>query len=517
MTEREDRASAPPRVLRALVEELRESDPPSIAWDEMEARLLARIDAAGLAVGAGVDATSASAPSDASDERAEILVPWDDDPLDAEELELEVTGAAAADLAARDGAVRSDRATPHLSPAQIRLAAAPPSSTPRTLDRTPLTRRPRRWALGAAIATMAVAAAWLLAPRSATPVVAEPVDLASVAVEPRLGDAFDLAGLRVGDVVEAAEGPVSFGRAGVLRWTLSAGGRVRVVRGVGHEELRHVIALEAGALDVDVVPLEERRPEDGDVAMGRPGEAAAGFERFVVEVGGARVAVHGTAFRVVRSSRGVVLDVVRGVVAVGPLAGGEGSGQLVQAPARAAFDLEGTAIRALPALAEGGVGRSAPRTAAAPVAREVVIRSSGDERYAGAAEPVDEPPKQVSGRPASVAPAVAANERERAGERAPAEGVDARDEPTWTADRVRSEVTSCIARAGDRAGDGARVTIASSVVIDVDAAGGAQGVRFDPPIRPDLQACGQPVLRARFPAGSGRLRVPLEVRLGPAK
>src|SRR5690606_32270766 len=75
-------------------------------------------------------------------------------------------------------------------------------------------RRPARsWGIAGVV--LAAAAAWLLWPR-VTPVVAEPVDLASVAVEPQLGDAFDLAGLRAGDVVEASEGPVSFGRAGVL-------------------------------------------------------------------------------------------------------------------------------------------------------------------------------------------------------------------------------------------------------------------------------------------------------------
>jgi hypothetical protein len=507
VTEEGDRASGPPsghpppgpRVLRALVEELRASEAPPIAWDEMEASLMAKIDAA-----------ASVAPPAAEDERAEILVPWDDEPESAEEAFASAAPASArprvagsavakntAELTSAVGSFGPEGTAPEGSPGRGASPVARPAAIVSASKRG---RAAQMW--GIAGLAVAAAAAWAVWPRVAPPVIADPVDLASVAVEPRLGDAFDLAGLRAGDVVEASEGPVTFGRAGVLRWTLSAGGRVRVVSGVGHEEPRHVVALESGALDVDVVPLEERRDD----------ELAQTFERFVVEVGGARVAVHGTAFRVVRSSRGVVLDVVRGVVAVGPLAGGEGASQLVEGPARAAFGLDGSAFHPLPALAAGGVGK-APSSAPQ---REVVARNSDDERYAGVVEELGGgPPKAAP----PAAPSVAPRAPEPVSEVTPprSETVDARADQPWTADRVRSEVSACIARNGEKSGDGARVTIASSVVIDVDAAGSTRAVRFDPPIRPDLQACAQPVLRARFPEGTGRLLVPLEVRLGPAK
>lgn len=506
-----DRASAPPRVLRALVEELRASEVPPIAWDDMEARLLAQIEAS----------PRQDSPPLVGDDRAGILIPWDDDPADVDLEDPERSGQRPGRAAVAERVVERPRAAGATGLVAVESEARTPAISGE--DRVPVRRHARRWTFGAAVAAAAVAAAWLFAPQAVTSprVAPEPVDLAAVAVEPRMGDAFDLAGLRAGDVVEASEGPVSFGRSGVLRWTLSAGGRVRVVSGVGREEPRHVIALESGALDVDVVPLDERTPKDGD--------ALQGAERFVVEVGAARVAVHGTAFRVVRSSRGVVLEVVRGVVAVGPVAAGEGSGRLVEAPARVSFALDGSAFHVLPALADGigrsgltrsgtsptavaaGLGKGVARSAAG--AHEVVVRENGDERYAGAVEDLtsgrDEgPANRVTPRP------VAAKDPTDGAPQPPAGGVEARDDAaTWTAERVRREVSACIARAGEASGSDARVTIASSLVVDVDAAGATRAVRFDPPIRPDLQACAQPVLRARFATGTSRLRVPLEVRL----
>lgn len=520
MNDEGDRTSAPPRALRRLVDELKASEPPALDWERMESRLLAQIDASSAA-GAGdrPDAVDTSGvvdllgapprtreravePSPAStSSRAEVLVPWDDEP---DEEPWKAVRRPPAEVA---------------TPSGVDRRRAAPAAT---------SARGGRWVAGLAAVAAVVAAGWAFAPSQ--PVApAVPVDLAAVAREPRLEGALDLASLRGGDVVEASEGPVRFGREGVLAWTLSAGGRLRVVSGIGHEEPRHVVALDAGALDVEVVPVEATSNLD------RAGDPVPA-ERFVVEVGGARVAVHGTAFRVVRSSQGIVVDVSRGVVAVGPREGAPGSGHRLEAPQRAAFGLDGRAYRALP-----------PRAPDSMVRADV---ASTDERYAGASVEMSAPgdvgaaslgPGDVGARgagsadarlaPGEVTPSAAgrplassaaddpdlASSPRGTGAVEPGSSAPAsRDRSATAAASARlvgADVTSCIRRAGAGSSD-ARVTVSSSLVVDVDGSGTARSVRFDPPIRPDLQACAQSVFQRRF-AGAGHLVVPIEVVLEP--
>lgn len=490
-----DPTSAPPRALRLLVDELRAEEPPVLDWDRVESGLLARIEAtssqgpsrsieaSGVDTSGVVDLLDGAPRGDAAvagggAERAEVLVPWDEED-DAGWRSVRRPPSGEASTGAERGGSSLEAA---------RRGGAPPA----------VAGRGRRWAAAVAAIAAAVAAGWALAPSQAV-TVAEPVDLASVAREPRIEGALDLASLRGGDLVEATEGPVRFGRDGILTWTLSAGGRLRVVSGIGHEELRHVVALESGALDVEVVPR--------DHASEAPPSTPA--ERFVVEVGGARVAVHGTAFRVVRSTQGIVVDVSRGVVAVGPRDGAPGSGHRLQAPERAAFGLDGRGYRTLPA-------RSADV-------------ASTDERYAGASvelvgtdrdraespgplgDPLGGDPGAATTEPrpgASVAPAPGASGGGRGAGAPSAPAVSAA-----TPDRIGAEVASCIRRARAASAD-ARVTVSSSLVVDVDATGAPRSVRFDPPIRPDLQACAQTVFGRRF-AGAGHVVVPIEVVLEP--
>ena len=491
MSDDGDPTSAPPRALRLLVDELRAEEPPAVDWDLMESRLLARIEAepsAGVegsrAVGPSAVDTSgvvdllggapghSSASPRSGTERAEVLVPWDDE---------------------EDASWRSVRRPP---------VEAPPTRALRRARDLPLRRG--RWAAAFAAIAVAAAAVWALAPSQALPV-AEPVDLASVAREPRIEGALDLASLRGGDLVEATEGPVRFGRDGVLTWTLSAGGRLRVVSGIGHEEPRHVVALEYGALDVEVVPLEH-------APAGPPSTPA---ERFVVEVGGARVAVHGTAFRVVRSTQGIVVDVSRGVVAVGPREGAPGSGQRLEAPQRAAFGLDGRGYRTLPARS-ADVASTDERYAGASVELVATERDRAESSGAiedgaaalgpGSGEAPDRRPGAGEPGGATAAPSSGAPGGGRGAPSSPAASAA-------TPDRIGAEVASCIRRAGAASSD-ARVTVSSSLVVDVDAGGAPRSVRFDPPIRPDLQACAQSVFGRRF-SGAGHVVVPIEVVLEP--
>lgn len=115
----------------------------------------------------------------------------------------------------------------------------------------------------------------------------------------------DLAALEPGDAVEAGDGSISFARRGDVRFTLAAGSRA-VLEASGPR--RTVVKLERGAIRAEVEP---RDPAEGIV------------EAFVVETGGTRVAVRGTAFSVARFEDRVDVDVEHGTVAVGP-AGREG-------------------------------------------------------------------------------------------------------------------------------------------------------------------------------------------------
>lgn len=556
-----DRTSAPPRALRQLVDELRVEEAPTVDWDRLEAHLETKLDRAAtsepgdgsgvigmLDVGAGdrLDASILEARgAEEDDERvgaAEILVPWDEDPAEDDAwkalrrppaLTSPTSGGASIPhplaphsvvphplVAAGRGAARV--ASPQAGSAP---AGSPPAGSP-PAGRSRGSRTTMVLGLVAAMASAAAGASLAARPAGVDSSAVTPVDLASVAVEPRLEGALDLASLRAGDVVEAVEGPVRFGRDGVLAWTLSAGGRVRVVAGVGRDELRHVLALEAGALDVDVVV------PPGSGAEARSGEPV---ERFVIEVGDARVAVHGTQFRVVRSSQRIVVDVARGVVAVRGRLDAPGSGRRLEAPQRGAFALDGGDYRALPPREQGhdeqvagasfdvDGGLSHPAAGGGTPARDVASRPGGSRgrdamssarRSEASPAPAGAPRDHVDGAPEDVSRGGRSEEQPGADGGAPG-AVD----PTataWSSDRIRAEVVSCIVRSAAASSSEVRVTVSSQLVLDVDANGSARAVRFDPPIRPDLQACAQSVFGARFAPGNHRLVVPVEVVLEPS-
>jgi len=103
---------------------------------------------------------------------------------------------------------------------------------------------------------------------------------------------------------------------GLAEWWLTPGSSAEV------KALRPavVIQLQAGTLYAEVVP-------------------SAAPESFVVEVGGLRVAVHGTAFSVTREGDDAFVSVTEGVVSVGKQ--GQGPTTLLRAPASARFAATG--------------------------------------------------------------------------------------------------------------------------------------------------------------------------------
>ena len=104
----------------------------------------------------------------------------------------------------------------------------------------------------------------------------------------------DGARLVSGDRVVAGEGALLVDHPGRAQWTLESRGNATVEAAGAVIRLR----LTAGAISAKVVRSEQP-------------------ETFVIEVDEARVAVHGTEFRVVRTAEGVDVSVTEGVVAVG--------------------------------------------------------------------------------------------------------------------------------------------------------------------------------------------------------
>ncbi|WP_437567468.1 FecR domain-containing protein [Sorangium sp. So ce542] len=402
-------------------------------------------------------------------------------------------------------------------PAPVRRAAPP--------QRSPLGR-----ALAFAAAAAAIAFAVLAAGRSAPPVVATSTpprarDLADVPRAAGAADDLDFRALRPGDAVETAAHAISFADVGSVRWTLLPNSRA-VVRAVGAAGVGHVIALERGSVRADVVT---RAPEEGLV------------EAFAVEVDGTRVAVHGTLFTVTRLADRVEVDVEHGTVAVGPAAyRGATTAHLLVGPSRGTFSLdggrearllqrpapEGNAAPEGSAAPEDGAHAASPTEPARPpapprptagatagvrspsgaaAARVVVaqVEETAAASAAPAAPAVAEPPSAVAEPPP--APAI---------EPAPAAAAPVADAqampppPALTPASVQSQLSSCFAREAAGGPSLVRKSIASTLRISVRPDGSVAAMRFDPPLRPALQACAQSLYQGRFAGGPMHLAIP---------
>ncbi|WP_437596616.1 FecR domain-containing protein [Sorangium sp. So ce590] len=379
--------------------------------------------------------------------------------------------------------------------------AAPP-------QRSPLGR-----ALAFAAAAAAIAFAVLAAGRSAPPVAATSTpprarDLADVPRAAGAADDLDFRALRPGDSVEAAAHAISFVDVGSVRWTLLPNSRA-VVRAVGAAGVGHVIALERGSVRADVVT---RAPEEGLV------------EAFAVEVDGTRVAVHGTLFTVTRLEDRVEVDVEHGTVAVGPAAyRGATTAHLLVGPSRGTFSLDGgrearllqrpapqdSALAAPPEPARppesprptAGV-RPPSGAAAAPVA-VAHVEEPASPVFSAAAEAaapaVDEPPP-----PSPIEPSLAVAE--------PVSDPQATAHlPALTSASVQSLLSSCFARESAGGSSLVRRSIVSTLRISVHPDGSVAAVRFDPPLRPALQACAAGLYQGRFAEGPRQLAIPLTI------
>jgi ferric-dicitrate binding protein FerR (iron transport regulator) len=336
----------------------------------------------------------------------------------------------------------------------------------------------------------------------------DPSSIALASGEAGMRGEHDLAALRAGDVIEAGATPVTFGRAGSLRWTLAPGSRVVVKVPAGEPASTdaaggHVVALERGSLRAEVVPR--------DPALGL-------LEAFAVEVDRTRVAVHGTAFTVTRSEGGLVVDVEHGAVAVGPVGHvGTTSGHLLVGPSRASFSLDGgRTARMLPredaAVAALGTGEPQVDGVPAPAARaldDVATRAA-----AGAASRAQRP----SATPLAAAPAspeVAAAHPAEPSTAAPASPEVAAAQPvqrpTLTVDGVRAGLQRCFAAAYEgSASVGLSVSSTLTIVVRDDGTVGSPAPRFNPPMEPEFTACAAGVIYGgRFAEAGRTLSIPL--------
>ncbi|CAN96022.1 hypothetical protein predicted by Glimmer/Critica [Sorangium cellulosum So ce56] len=420
------------------------------------------------------------------------------------------------------GAEHYDRAREHME--RLLRAEEPPEPRWETIERelfarieraapvrraAPPQRSPLGRALGFAAAAAAIAFAVLAAGRSAPPVTAASTpprarDLAEVPAAPG-GDGapgdLDFRALRPGDSVETADHAVSFVDVGSVRWTLLPDSRA-VVRAVGAAGVGHVISLERGSVRADVVT---RAPEEGLV------------EAFAVEVDGTRVAVHGTLFTVTRLEGRVEVDVEHGTVAVGPAAyRGATTAHLLVGPSRGTFSLDGGREARLldrPAPQDGAAAVAPPEPAPAPAPPQPAVgpRPPGGAALAPAvvaraeepaAPAVAEPTALLSPRTTEPPPAVAPPVPE---------AHEASGPPALTPASVQSLLSRCFARESAGGRSSVRRSIVSTLHVSVRPDGSVAALRFNPPLRPALQACAEGLYRGRFAGGSRQLDIPLTI------
>jgi ferric-dicitrate binding protein FerR (iron transport regulator) len=286
--------------------------------------------------------------------------------------------------------------------------------------------------------------------------------------------------LHVGDAIEAresvrAEAP---GKAWLL---LEGGSHTRVAE----QRSPLVLELEVGALEADVVPVAE-------------GEA------FAVDVGGVRVAVHGTHLRVARNGDRVTVDLSEGVVSVGPAPRrGSTLGPLVTAPAHLEFSIADPAGTLSVSHDPGSVrtpvalranAQPTPIVAVSPPAvthSETAHASPPAATVVARVEP--HPPAPAVGEPsaASAAPP-------------PLPAVDPDAEATLAA-----AVRACMpSRSGT---ENVTLSMNTTLHLELEDSGMVRSARFDPPVAVAVNECSAPTIyKTRF-GRTGTVAVPIGV------
>ena len=456
----EERRSEPDaRILRQMVRELADEPVPELPWEKIEARLFSELD---------------DGASSRQEPPVTIHAPAPDGVSLAPELE-DRPSAIPATPAARIRAAEDDARHSFVPPVQ---SAAP-----------------SRW--GRAVVFAAAIAAGLgglfiaSSGREHTAVaVAEPIDPTSVPQAPGMEPGvLDARSLGVGDVVEAALGPLAFGAtetagasSDALAWTLAAGSRA-VVREPASSSA-HVVELESGSVRVE----------------------ASGPRRLVVRAGETEVAsvTSGAVFSVTRSSRGLVVHVEVGTVVVGER-GAVASGvaeRTLGAPTRASISLDGARqIEVIPPEVASLTQPPAPRAPEvdAPSPVDLVDTSADSPRPSSLGpaperSPVGTPPAVDAPAPLSSAAAGA--------------GTAASQKPMGEAS-IRASLQRCFAdvQAKKSTNEGVSVSVSSTLRVTVRADGSVQGLAFNPPLQSDLQSCAVFLFRENLGPGARTVSV----------
>jgi hypothetical protein len=283
---------------------------------------------------------------------------------------------------------------------------------------------PLAWAV---LAVAAAAALWLVGQRSRGSLPHAPPEIIE-ATEPLRTNGDKLA---IGSRVVAQGRELSVDHAGRATWTLSPDSSALLTeRGE-----RIALTLEHGSVLSEVVP--NPRPET-----------------FVVEAGGARIAVHGTVFSVSLEGARVIVQVREGTVAVGPAHAVPAF--YLKAPAHGDFALDGRS---------GSIdGR--------PLGESEVRRP-------GLFKPG--PAARASGAPASLASASTQPEQQL-----PLEP-SISDIEAGISGIVRA-TEDCFSR-NTKSAEGVQITVRTALSLQITSAGAVSEVEFQPPLSPDVDEC----------------------------
>jgi ferric-dicitrate binding protein FerR (iron transport regulator) len=302
-----------------------------------------------------------------------------------------------------------------------------------------------RLRLPAAALVAVTAGALLFTQHHAPAPAAQPKPVAEVPKGPLNGDS-----LALGTRVTAGNQNVVVEHAGRARWTLDP----YATASVADTGEFLTVRLESGALSASVVP----KPKP---------------ETFAVEVGGTRVAVHGTAFRVERVGDRVLVEVTEGVVAVEPASAHSDPSFLLRRGSRGSFGLDGRT-----GSVEGNASvvmlEGAPRShrEIARVAAPSAVRPQNPASAPAASAPVTVAP---TAKPASTLP----------------------DQPSIS--NIESGVSTAVElmnRCFQKShSSDIRVSVSTSMTLSVSADGTVQSVTFGPPLAPPVEDCGVAGLR----------------------
>ena len=420
---------------------------------------------------------------------------------------------------------------------------------PKNLEKArPSRARRARWATVASLAAVAACALFFTGgarlfghapgedsrPTEATIQAEHWVDAADVPLAPGLDGVRDLNALHAGDVVEATDGAVSFGSKDRLTWTLAPGTRVLIRTGIESSSTRHVLVLENGSIRADVAradaPADARERAAADPSLVA---AADAIGLFVVEAGDTQVATAGmqaglgsyerTTFSVTRSSIGIVVDVEEGTTRVSARSDLHPSeARFLSAPHRASVSLDGAKdFRLLDAIRTAMLNLPSPSVDHA--SRTPDGTRDADRSNPRNADPIrnapraDEPrladrvdPIEAQKAPASDSQSDRTAKDGTAGAQAPT------DDPALTEASILASLNACFAtkqakhKADDKEGT-VSFSDRSTLTLGVDDQSTLRNAAFNPPLRPDLQACAVGLLHKKVEGGPRTITLPIEI------